>query len=470
MTRTLIAAWIAAVLLAGCGGEDLRKGESSPPNVLLYVADTLRADSLPLYGGSKVETPALDAMARDAVVFDKAYATSSWTRASVASVLTGLHPEAHGARTRNDVLSESMVLLPEVFSQHGYRTAAIVTNPNVGATYGFRQGFDEFIELFGRHEREMVHQQTARGAKAAEVEFVDSDEVTRRAIEWIDAGPAPFFLFILSIDPHWPYEPPAGFDRYGGGYSGRVDRDPDVIFRRRLSEADRARIRSLYHGEIAFNDDSLGKLLGHLRAAGSYDDTAIVFTSDHGEEFWDHGSIMHGKTLYEEAIRVPLVIRHPGRMGAATRVTQPVELTDISATLLALAGLPLPYELDGRSLVGGPGADDRSLYQSVDLDEQQLQSIIDPPWKLIRDRRSGKVQLYDLEADAGESRNVGREQRGRTAALVKALADRASRSQERYEELQRGEAPRQVRDSDLSQEDLDELRALGYIREEDAGE
>ena len=373
MSRALIAAWIAIGLLGGCGGEDLPWVEPGPPNVLFYVADTLRADSLSLYGGSVVATPGLDSLARDAVVFERAYATSSWTRASVASMLTGLHPDVHGTRTRNDVVSESVVLLSEIFSQQGYRTAAIVTNPNVGSIYGFSQGFDEFIELFGRREREMVDQQKARRAKAADIEFVDSSEVTERAIAWIDADSSPFFLFVLSIDPHWPYEPPAEFDRYGEGYSGRVDSDRDAILRRDLSPADRERVRSLYYGEIAFNDHSLGGLLEHLRAVDLYDDTVVVFTSDHGEEFWEHGRVMHGRTLYEEAIRVPLLIRHPRGLGAAARVAEPVELTDIPATLLALAGLPAPYELDGRSLIGGPAFHPRTLYSTLDLDRSQLE-------------------------------------------------------------------------------------------------
>ena len=434
--------------------------------MLLYVADTLRADSLKLYGGSVVETPRVDSLALDAVVFERAYATSSWTRASVASMLTGLYPDVHGAQTRSDVLSEKLVLLPEIFSQHGYRTAAIVTNPNVGAIYGFGQGFDEFIELFGRRERQMVHQQTAGRARAADVNFVDSDEVTERAIEWIEAGSSPFFLFVLSIDPHWPYEPPDEFDRYRRGYSGRVDTDRDVIFRRRLNNADRERVRSLYYGEIAFNDNSLGRLLDHLRAAGLYEDTAIVFTSDHGEEFWDHGQVMHGKTLYEEGIRVPLVIRHPRSLGTAARVTQPVELTDVPATLLALAGLPVPYQLDGTSLIGRSGPDARFLYSTLDLDEHRIESIIDPPWKLIRDRRTGKLQLFDLDADEAESKNVWSEEPVRTASLLEALSDRASRNQQRYEQLQGGEATRKIFDSELSEEELDELKALGYIRDE----
>lgn len=466
MARQLIAGSIAIGLLVGCHGERTPEPPSTPQNVLLYIADTLRADSLSFYGGSVVETPHLDSLARDGTVFERAYATSSWTRASVGSMLTGLYPDVHGAETRNDVLGEHLVLLPEIFSQHGYRTAAIVTNPNVGARYGFDQGFDEFIELFGRRVRKMVDQQTANQAQAAAVDFVGSDEVTERAIAWIEADSAPFFLFILSIDPHWPYEPPARFDRYRGSYSGRIDEDRDAIFRARLSGAERQRIRSLYYGEIAFNDDSLGRLLDHLRAAGSYEDTTIVFASDHGEEFWDHGKTMHGRTLYEEAIRVPLVIRSRGRRASRTRMREPVDLTDIAATLLALAGFPLPYELDGRSLFARSSAPAKLAYSTLELDQRSFDSIIDPPWKLIRNRTDETLQLFDLAADEAESWNVWGKEPGRAKALREALLEQTSRSARRRAQLQRNESPRTVPDSLLPEAEVMQLKALGYMRDE----
>ncbi|MBW2273164.1 MAG: sulfatase [Deltaproteobacteria bacterium] len=460
--RTCLA---LAVIVLDCGDSSAppppqstqeRPAASTPegPSVLLYVVDTLRADGLPRYGNRSVETPAVDQLAREGTLFLDAQAPSSWTRASVATILTGLYPGVHGAEDRNDALSERLVLLPELFAERGYATGAVVANPNVGSFYGFDQGYDEYVELYERRARGMID---------ARESVVPSDQVTERVKRWIDSVEGPFFLFVLSIDPHWPYEPPAAFDRHRGGYAGRVDSDPLAITRKDLSPADRARLRSLYEGEIAFNDDSLGRLLEHLRLRGRYDDTIVVFTSDHGEEFWEHGNTMHGLSLFEESIRVPLIIRSRAGLPVAARVEAPVALVDIAPTLLELTGIPVPYALDGRSLTQPPAGGERSRYASLDLDGVQTRAITHAPWKLIFRSEGQAALLYNLELDAKESWNLAAKHPDRVATLSALLSERVATNARRRAQLVGEGAAASVSEDDLSEDARRALEALGYI-------
>ena len=286
-------------------------GQQPAPNIILYVVDTLRADSLGCYGNPVVETPTIDRLAAEGTLFEDAVAPSSWTRPSFASLLSGLPPAVHGVHQRRDKLNRSVELLSERLGERGYATAMITTNPNVGRAFGFDQGFDDFIELYSRKKRGV-------GLVRPRALVTGSPEATERATEWIYATSGPFFLVILTIDPHSPYAPPSEFDRYGGDYAGEVDGEPKWINSPELAAEDKERIRSLYYGEIAFNDDSLGRLLEHLRATGIEDETVVALTADHGEEFWEHGERGHGKTLYEEVVRVPLIVRFPPAGKAAS--------------------------------------------------------------------------------------------------------------------------------------------------------
>jgi len=462
--KKLSCRWISlalAVIVLGCedgGAPTPARAPPHParegPNVLLYVVDTLRADGLSRYGNGDVETPAVDQLAREGALFVDAQAPSSWTRASIATILTGLYPDVHGVEGRNDALSERLLLLSELFAAHGYATGAIIANPNVGSFYGFDQGYGEFVELYERRSRGMID---------ARESIVPSDQVSERAKHWIDSAPTPFFLFILTIDPHWPYEPPAAFDRHRADYAGRVDRDPLAITRKDLSQADRMRLRSLYEAEIAFNDDSLGRLLEHLRVRGRYDDTIVVFTSDHGEEFWEHGNTMHGLSLFEESIRVPLIIRYPKALPVAARVEAPVELVDIAPTLLELAGIPAPYPMDGHSLTRPPARGERSLYASLDLDQIETHAITRPPWKLITRAKGQDALLFNLEIDAGETWDLAKKHPERVATLSRALSEQMAAHAIRHAQLVGDGDAATVSEDDLSDDTRRALEALGYI-------
>lgn len=382
------------------------------PNVLVYVVDTLRADGLEPYD-SRVLTPAAARLAREGVLYERAYAHSSWTRPSITSILTGQRPDEHAVETRTSIASPSLRFLSEAFSESGYATAAIITNPNVGAFFGFDQGYDDFIELFAGHQKAGVVQPGKARAR--------SDEVTERAIEWIDGAPRPFFLFVLASDPHSPYEPPASFDCPAS--RGPAPRGPRYLGWGNVEEQ-----RSRYQCEIAFNDASFGRLLDHIREAGLYDETVVVLSSDHGEEFGDHGHRWHGKTLFEEQVRVPLIIRRPREPQPGRRVETPVQLVDLHPTLLEAAGIPRTSALPGRTLPPDPGAEAPPIYARLELDGYSTEMLFAHPWKWIvshaQPRREKRELggLFNLEADPFEATDE-RNDRPEVAARLRSLLE-----------------------------------------------
>ena len=427
-------------LLASCSTPpDKSPNEPTRPNMLVYVVDALRPDSLGCYGNQEVETNAVDALARDGVLFENAFAQSSWTRPSMATILTGLYPGAHGVLGREHRLSPHLTLLPEILRRYGYRTGFITTNPNVGSVFGFDQGWDMFQELYERRDEGRV--------RSTEL-ITRSDAVTDAAVAWIDRVTQPFFLVILAVDPHWPYEPLEPFDRYVPEASG-----------------DRERTKGLYQGEVAANDDAFGQLLAYLNDRNLYDDTTIVFTSDHGEEFWEHGERGHGRTLYEESIRVPLVIRslHAGPMTGGRRMDQPVQSVDIVPTLLTLAGLPLPSPLDGKPIVTPP-SEAPPVFARLLHDSHNLAAIRDYPWKLIWDRSTEEMLLFNLEEDPGEKTPVTSRHKDVAARLADQLFEHAARNLDRRESLGESGGSETVDEETLPDNVRKTLKALGYVQ------
>ncbi|HEY8429840.1 MAG TPA: sulfatase-like hydrolase/transferase, partial [Sandaracinaceae bacterium] len=279
---------------------------ANAPNVLFIVVDTLRADHLPAYGYERGRTPNLDRFARDAVQYQWAFANSSWTRPSFASILTGRYASSHGVMGKPDALPDEVVTLPEVLQENGYETAGFVTNFNVAPYFNFQQGFDEYVYLepefvLGADDaaaklllvqtlRQAIERvRSVRGTVEPGTAYQDAETVNRRLFAWLERERrGPFFLFVGYMDPHDPYFPHP-YD--GTGYARAAHQRPDP------SEA--PRLRELYDGEISYWDEHFGRLMDELRRRGLYDDMMIVVTSDHGEEFAEHGGFWHGTTLYD---------------------------------------------------------------------------------------------------------------------------------------------------------------------------
>ncbi|NNL66168.1 MAG: sulfatase, partial [Myxococcales bacterium] len=352
-----------------------------PPNVVVYLVDTLRADHLGVYGYERPTSPVLDRWAAQSVVFDRAYAPSSWTRPSVVSLLSGLDPIRHGVEDRLDVIPDDVRLLSEQLRSRGYATFAAVTNPNVLPEWGFGQGFDVFEDL----------DPDGQGTRADAV----SDWVVSRMPEL--AARQPFLLYLHLLDPHAPYEPPAPYDE-------RFPRIPALPANHSIGR---------YDGEIAFVDAEFGRSLDALAERGLADDTLVIFLSDHGEELMDHGQLGHGATLFEEVVRVPLILRLPRGAHAGARVATRVSLIDVFPTVLGLLGLPPAPGLDGRDLSplldGRGGSADlagRDLFLSLyttGTRSNLVRGVLSGEHKYLRrSRPEASEALFDLARDPEE--------------------------------------------------------------------
>jgi arylsulfatase A-like enzyme len=418
--------------------------DAAPPNIVLYVSDTLRADAL-----DAAFTPNLDRLAAEGTRYDHAFAPTSWTRPSITSILTGLRPESHGVEGPFDVLEPAHASLPELLKARGYTTGAIVANPNVGSFYGYASGFDEFIELYAR---------TDRGAVQGEEMIARAEEISERAVEWIDGAAEPWMLFVLSVDPHAPYTPPPPFDRPARKIASPVWGTNRDIFRKDLDATDRQKVRAFYDGEVAYQDFALKPLLSHLERDGSIEHTLFVFTSDHGEEFWEHGRLGHGYSLSEEVLRVPLIVRDPRDDTRGEISNAPVEVIDIVPTLLEAAGIRVPEGLDGQPL-DSPNPE-RITFSSLNFKNQRFAATARRgPWKLEWSAISGRRALFHA-ADVGEHRDRAAEHPEIVDVLFAALEANLKDS-ERRRELAFGD--RQHVDGPLPPNVRDALEALGYI-------
>ncbi len=316
------------------------KATKTRPNVLLVVIDTLRADGLSAYGSPRSISPTLDALAERGTLYERAYASVSWTSPSTASILTSLSPPEHGVGPAGyNLLPSSLTTLSEVFANAGFIAAGFSANPLVTAARGFDQGFESFGD-YGWQDTSRI---------AADIRaFVDSTDGER------------FFLYLHLVDPHGPYLPPARFAPFVGpapeGYTpSTLSELRKKIWRKKPKPGDNLEamgrhLRDLYDGEIASVDDALGGIFEHLETLGILDETVIAVTSDHGEEFLDHGLLGHNFQLHEETVRVPLIIAGPG-VPRGQKVEQRIENRFVSSTLARLAGVQLTGGLDGPNLL-----------------------------------------------------------------------------------------------------------------------
>ena len=422
-----------------------------PPNVVLIVIDTLRYDHLACYGGERNTSPAMDALASESARFVRAYATAPWTIPSIASILTGRFPSNHGALQLNSKLPAEALTLAEILASRDYLTAGVVSHILLYRSRGFSQGCDHYAEAAGRD----VHNS------------LTTDKVTDRATEFLErfaTQEQPFFLFVHYFDPHYNYvrHPEYGFAADSAGrLLGGEDLEELREIEDDLSPEEFAFLADIYDEEIRHTDAGVGRLLGKLRELGLYDRTLIILTGDHGEEFGDHGRLGHSRTLYEEVMRVPLIIREPSREPRARVVESPVSLVSIVPTVLDLAAIPADsLVFQGESLaplLSGPPPRPGVLFFEVDFDEMKAykKGILIDRLKVIRDDVTGKVELYDIRADPHELADLAGERSDILSELSPVLDRQSAVARDA------GLTPET---SPLSESDVIRLRSLGYIR------
>lgn len=384
--------WIAALLLpvVGCAG----RGGDAPTergrfNVVLISIDTLRADHLGCYGYAKPTSPTLDALCGESVVFTQAIAQAPSTLHSHASLLTSQIPHHHGASwAARTPLAEEAVSLAEVLAGAGYATAAFTGGGQMDKIFGLDQGFDLY-------------------AQPAVSRFADT---VRAAIPWLEGqGAERFFLFLHSYETHHPYEPETSYleavgDDYGGALPDAISLDLLLQINSgeiALDDSDLAHVVATYDAEIRSMDDGLALLVDTLQRLGALDRTLLVFTSDHGEEFGEHGTVgWHSHTLYDELLRVPLVVRFPRAAFAGARIDRQVRSLDVAPTVLAAVGLDPPATFEGTDLRAV--VRDQPIGELVAVSRQDrpsdkdIESVRTEAWKL----NEGK--LFHLAADPRE--------------------------------------------------------------------
>lgn len=327
--HTPIAAMMALLLLvASC-----TKRPESAPNVLLISIDSLRADHLGSYGYHRDTSPNLDALARNGARFEVAVAPSPWTLPSHVTMMTGRHPVAHGVRTNRSRLGDDIPTVAEALRKNGYATAGFVAGPYLRSEYGYHRGFTEFDESLAAVDTKRSHQ------------GISSPQMVDKVLAWIDKWSAtreqPFFAFLHLWDVHYDFAPPPPFDHlFDPDYEGTVDGSAIGLLKPDIAPRDLEHVIALYDGEIRFTDHELGRLFTFLRERKLMENTIIVVTADHGEEFFEHGSIGHLLAIFDESVRVPLIVHFPKAVRAGQVFDQQVRLMDLAPTILGLAGQP----------------------------------------------------------------------------------------------------------------------------------
>lgn len=476
------AAWGLSVLLAPeqKSVAFAPQQQAAGPNIILLSVDALRADYLSFYNpDAAADIPNLNAFARDALVFQQAFAQAPWTKPSFGTLFTGLYPEAHGATSKTASLSPSVETLAELLQRGGYYTQGFSNNPNMTAIFGMDKGFSGYVDLkpdllfkapgsasnlslYGVLRKVfMVAEGKLRGGRLRVTDFYQpADSVTATALNWIDSGivpkDTPFYLYLHYMETHDPF---MDHDQPGLGYARARMEHPDP-------EKFLEPMRKAYISEIEYLDKYLGELFEGLKARGLYDNTVIVFVSDHGEEFFDHDGWWHGQTLYEELLRVALVLKLPGSLRGGEVNTDMARLIDVPPTLLVLAGLEPGKAMSGQPLCDPSGAFVNSgivySYAENDFEGNVLQGVRSREKAMIQanednPRGTKPVELYDMVADPLQEHDLAEQPEHGDA--VKALT-------EVIDQFMRGifeNAPDPGTEVEVDPQLQQQLEALGYL-------
>jgi len=447
----------------------LYESSNDAMNIILISIDTLRADHLHCYAYDRETSPNIDLLAQDSVLFLNTFSDSPWTLPAHVSLFTSLFAINHGVNSLQNKLPSSLVTLADVLRQNGYSCSAFTGGGKVSAKFGFSKGFDFYGE-----SKVVFYQQNA------------AEQLFKKTTKWIDQNrDKPFFLFLHTYQVHGPYKPPSPYDQI---FSTQKIDDKEKFLKevlgrvgdkyRPINDEDREEIISLYDGEIRYMDEYLIKpLIKQLKESDLYDRTMIIFTSDHGEEFYDHHGWEHSHSLYNELIKVPLIIKLPGSLYKGMRVDNIVRLIDVAPSILDVAGLKSSQlGKDGQSLlkiIKGKEKGDRTFISYLGPEgfrhTPEKISMNDAKYKLILNGRYTekalsffkppppsleRLELYNLEQDPSEHNNLFNQRQNMTQKLLKEL-----------EKLLKKSYQAKAQEKSIIDEELEErLRALGYIK------
>lgn len=449
---SLLAA--AALACSGCGGGTAAAG-CRGCNAVVVLLDAARADHFGFAGYERATTPRIDAMAANSLVFEHAVSNASFTIASVASLFTALAPAEHGVVGSGSVLPARANTLAEVLEDAGYRTGAFTENPLIDPDYGYAQGFDDFRDYFSR---------AAGSHGGRDLDLSQSREHIAEAVDWIDRGDPdrPFFLYVHLLRPHNPYHPlPVCAGRFTkDAADSSVDGSTAELRRLALVGADAAdldRLVALYDENLCSADALVGQLLDALRKRSLLDDTVVALVGDHGEPLGGHGHLLHGFHVYQEDVRIPLLIRLPDAMRLRGRLATRVRLSDLMPTLLSVLEVHPSVPIPGRALIPPPERPARPLVEYSLLERSIRMGDLEYVRGAGKQQGAAEGRLFDLARDPHELHD-----------LAKARPEDAQRLRERLGTTLDQQWRRSLgsEEHELDAQRIERLRALGYLDDE----
>jgi len=437
------------------------------PNVIIIIIDTARQDYFSCYGYNRETTPRIDEFAKEAVKFENAIASSPWTLPSIASILTGLWPHRHlagyavkdpdTAQEGMTFLTGSALTLTEILLQNRYQTVGFFQNPFVDPGFGLNRGFETYDYFPGDN----LHIRKA-------------DQVLRLAVKWLEQyreRGKPFFMVLHFFDPHLAYDPPMELAMpfiYQSQSSLKPPFAPsdEELEKIRAGEIkysamDKKFIIGLYEGELSFVDSMVGEFFDYLKEKGLYEKSLIIITADHGEEFWEHNSFEHGHSLYQELLLVPLLIRFPEKDNGGMVVQERVSLVDLAPSILTYLGIESGVMANGRSFIMMPGAVIKPVPRAMIAELPRLgnpkQALYKERFKLILDTITGKIEIYNLEEDPKETKNLF----GEKLSYPPEIIDQIRAVTKTIEQM---EQAKEQTPAKIDTETQKKLKALGYLK------
>lgn len=493
-----------AVGLSLCAGLSCRRQPAietaapgpPPPNVLLISIDTLRPDHLGCYGYHRDTSPRIDRLATEGALFENAISSTSWTLPAHAALFTGLADTVHGCTDTDRRLDDSRRTLAERLKESGYTTVGFFSGPYLHPVFGLGQGFDEYIDCTSYPT---LSEQAAEATGAVDGEAVwrashsdiTNPQVYREVSAWLEANNRrPFFMFVHMWDVHFDFIPPPPYDRrFDPDYQGSVTGKnflSNASVNALMPKRDLEHLIALYDGEIAWTDAYLGRILDEFDSRGLRECTIVILLSDHGTEFFEHELKAHRQSLYDEVVRIPLIIRYPGRIEPGQRHRVQVRIIDVLPTITDLLGLGVPPDVMGQSLVqlfsGGSLPRDNLAVSELFCDSGKLTPAglwapRDPRFrtrfrlrsfrrldrKMIKDLNRKRAVVFDLLADPAEQAPL-EDSLAPAARTARQDADQGRKWLREFRKaLPAGEAK-----SDIPPEVLDKLRSLGYVQDGEA--
>lgn len=470
--RGLLATGVAlAATVGGCSKSTDRKtpkaGLLNRPNIVLITVESLRTDHVGSYGYDRDTTPTIDALAREATLYENAFAVTSWTLTSHASIFTGLYPSAHNVVRERDRLNEAYKTMAEFLADYGYQTAAVVSGPYLKKAHGLDRGFHYFDEQpITRGKMKDAH---------ADVTNAKMEAGINRFLDEVRGDDRPFFLFLYYWDPHYQYIPPSPYDAMFVPEDAEAPKKLPDFHRyfqlgKHITPAQLEYVKAQYDGEIRCTDGYLKRFFDRLRQLDLWDETAVILTADHAEQFFEHGFLGHKYDLHVESLHVPLIVKLPGQ-AEARRDPRMVSLMDLFPTVLDLGRCRLPDALHGQSLLADARVPlDPTFYELISVwyakqestgkqwtETQNWYAVREGDYKLIWQELADEVQLYNLREDPRELHPIAEGQNDRKKALRALIDDwRAQMKQ-----IADGKGAADL--APLTPEDEERLRSLGYI-------